>query len=162
MDNTVIDIDDRYVLKIYETKTSSFVKSSLNNYQRFKRFYCIDLINGKNGNEIVFYCKPTNVLNQNTELKIIYEYINITGFYENNELMALYNILNLISCYRGLLMALSTEYYCFEKQKFLPEVMDTFFLKKVLSLANNAKCRLKELKNVKRSHKDTSWNLWLH
>ena len=281
MDNTVIDIDNCYILKIYETKTYTFIKSSLNNYQKFKNFYGIDLINSKNGSEIVFFkskptilykkvsgwfqndlsmlishiskfhkagclsfrqldlektilemvqqinfyfnenvykalkscnrlrvyenlisglskiklqpqnmslshgyihgdCSPDNLIQQrhnisfldldsiktdfqlfdltdlllkysdepkqNEELKIIQEYIKITGFYKSSELLCLYNILNVISCYRGLLMALSTEYYCFEKQKFLPKVMDAFFLKKVLLLINNTKYRLKELK----------------
>lgn len=281
MDNTVIDIDERYILKIYETKTFHFIKSSLNNYQKFKEYYCIDLINGKNGSDICFFntkptvlykkvsgcfqndllalishiskfhkagcssfrqldlektileitqqidfyfndkvykelekrnrltiyknliaglskiklkpqnlplshgfihgdCSPDNLIKlrhdvsfldfdsiktdfqlfdltdlllkysdepkQDEELKIIQEYIKITGFYKSSELMCLYNMLNVISCYRGLLMALSTEYYCFENRKFSPEVMDAFFLKKVLLLANNTKYRLKELK----------------
>lgn len=90
--------------------------------------------------------KYSNEPKQNEELNFIQEYIKITGFYKSNELMYLYNILNVISCYRGLLMALSTEYYCFEKQKFSPEVMGTFFLKKVLLLANNVKYRLRELR----------------
>ncbi len=280
MDNTVIDIDGLYILKIYETKTFSFIKSSLNNYQKFKKFYCIDLINSKSGSEIVFFnykptilykkasgcfqndwsilishiskfhkaaclsfrqldlektilkilqqinfyfndtvcrelekrnrltiyenlilelskinfkpqplllsygfihgdCSPDNLIKlkqcisfldfdsiklgfqlydltdfllkysdepkQDEELKIIQEYIKITGFYKNYELMCLYNTLSMLSCYRGLLMALSTEYYCFEKKKFLPEIMDAFFLKRVLALVNNVKYRLKEL-----------------
>lgn len=47
MDNTVIDIDNHYILKIYENKTPSFVKSSIIHYKKFRDFYCINLIANK-------------------------------------------------------------------------------------------------------------------
>ena len=90
--------------------------------------------------------KYSNNPNKDEELKIIQEYFKITRFYKNSELIYLYNLINIISCYRGLLMALSTEYYCFEKQKFSSEIMDNLFLNKVLLLINNVKCRFEELK----------------
>ena len=40
-------------------------------------------------------------------------------------------------------MALSTEYYCFEKQKFSCEILDKLF--KIILLLENIKSRLKEL-----------------
>lgn len=50
-------------------------------------------------------------------------------------------------------MALSTEYYCYVKQKFSPNVMDSLFLHKALLLTNNVKNRIKELRRCKEKSK---------
>ena len=52
-------------------------------------------------------------------------------------------------------MALSTEYYCFEKKKITPEVMDSLFLKHVLQLITNVELRLEKLHCQERLHEPT-------
>ena len=90
--------------------------------------------------------KYANTPNTFEELKIIQEYMKITGFYKSDNLYVLYILINVISCYKGLLMALSTEYYCFEKHKFSLKIMNNLFLENILSLVDNVKFRLEEVK----------------
>lgn len=47
-------------------------------------------------------------------------------------------------------MALSTEYYCFEKKKFTPEVLNSLFLSQISRLIDNIKYRLGRLKCQKK------------
>lgn len=281
MDNTVIDVDNKYILKIYETKSLKEIKESLLNFKQFKKFYTLQIIKNKQGKylgfiyskpyllyekiqghfshnllslinyisdfhkfgfssykeinsdlliselsqKINFYitpnvkrelqkrgrfdvykylineissislsknitylsygfihgdCSPSNIIenitgmhfldfdclhenfqfwdiidlllkyynkpNFDKELKIIDIYIKRTGFYKRNDLLYFNKFINFVACYKGILMALSTEYYCFEKRKFTSEVLDSLFLSQVLKLINNIKYRLERLK----------------
>ena len=55
MDNTVLDIDNKYILKIYETKSIQKIVSAVSLYQKFQKYYCIDLYKTINGQFIVNY-----------------------------------------------------------------------------------------------------------
>lgn len=282
MDNTVIDIDNQYILKIYETKSVEFVKNSLDALIYFNKFYPLEIQKSKNDELICYiYSKPSlvykkihgtssnnllmlsnhlatfhkcsflshielnipllldelsekinfyfnhnvkrelqkknrlniyellikelysqsyyinmhtqllpygfihgdyspsNVIKCNSqfhfldfdslhkdfqlwdlidlllkytpypciakELKTMHLYTKNTGFYKNTTLSYLYCLINLIASYKGIIMALSTEYYCFEKGKFTLEVMNSFFLKRVLHIISNVRFRLENL-----------------
>lgn len=90
--------------------------------------------------------KYTNQPNIAEEVKIINLYMQDTGFYKKVELSSFYELINLLACYKGIVMALSTEYYCFEKRKFTLDVMNSFFLKQILQLISNVELRLENLK----------------
>lgn len=55
LDNTVLDIDNNYILKIYETKQSQNISLAIDFYQRFQKYYCIDLCRTVNGQYLSTY-----------------------------------------------------------------------------------------------------------
>lgn len=277
MDNTVLDIDNDFILKIYETKSYDFLKNAIVNYLKFKDFYAIRLLENINFNNISFLsskpailykknigefisnpielsshlalfhkagfvclksfnlqmilspikkkidlyftpnvshnisqenrlnlynplinkvlnlplnkiisnvsygivhgdCSPNNFIksenrilfldfdsirqdyqfldltdlllkysdlpNEQTDLEIVKNYLKITGHSQDIDVKSFCSLLNIVSCFRGIEMALSTEYYCFDKKKFSREVMNKYFIRTILSLLQNIEIRL--------------------
>lgn len=59
MDNTVIDVDNKYILKIYETRSIEEIKESLLNFEQFKNFYTLQIIKNKQNKYLgIIYSKP--------------------------------------------------------------------------------------------------------
>jgi len=55
LDNTVIDVDHEYILKIYETKSFEHIKKAIELYENFKDYYSIRLVSNKEGKYLIDY-----------------------------------------------------------------------------------------------------------
>ena len=86
--------------------------------------------------------KYSDLPNEQTDLEIVKNYLKITGHSQDIDVKSFCSLLNIVSCFRGIEMALSTEYYCFDKKKFSREVMNKYFIRTILSLLQNIEIRL--------------------
>ncbi len=77
------------------------------------------------------------------EKKILQKYYFKT---EGKKFDKLYNLINIIACYKGMEMILSTEYYCFIVNKFSEIVLNNCFMLTLDELNENIKIRMGEVK----------------
>jgi len=75
MDNTVLEINQRYIMKIYETKTKKFLQKSLKLFNQYKTFYCIELHPNKFNDAISRFASKPVVLYKKAQGQISENFI---------------------------------------------------------------------------------------
>ena len=96
---------------------------------------------------IDFFLKKTETYSSISEKRLLKHYFEIIHFPIN--LKKFYQTLNILACYQGVKIALSTEYYCFEKHKFSEWDLNAYYLVNIKQLLKNIEQRISYLKRIK-------------